>query len=59
MTQFKIIFNSLPRDLAEFIFFLIVGFTAGTLGFSLIEKDTHNFSLNTIKILQYILFSLF
>ena len=33
MTQIKIIVNSLPRDLAEFIFFLIVGFTAGTLGF--------------------------
>ena len=33
MTQFKIIVNSLPRDLAEFVFFLIVGFTAGTLGF--------------------------
>ena len=33
MTQIKIIVNSLPRDLAEFVFFLIVGFTAGTLGF--------------------------
>ncbi len=33
MTQLNIIVNSLPRDLAEFIFFLIVGFTAGTLGF--------------------------
>ena len=33
MTQFKIIVNSLPRDLAEFVFFLIVGLTAGTLGF--------------------------
>ena len=33
MTQFKLLFNYMPRDLAEFIFFLIVGFTAGTLGF--------------------------
>tara|TARA_B100002051_G_C16671151_1_gene604593 strand:+ start:409 stop:513 length:105 start_codon:yes stop_codon:yes gene_type:complete len=33
MTQLNLIVNSLPRDLAEFIFFLIVGFTAGTLGF--------------------------
>ena len=33
MTQIKLIVNSLPRDLAEFIFLLIVGFTAGTLGF--------------------------
>ena len=32
MTQFKIIFNSLPRDLAEFSFFLIVGITAGSIG---------------------------
>jgi len=32
MTQFKLIVNSMPRDLAEFVFFLIVGFTAGSLG---------------------------
>tara|TARA_S200000501_G_C20488905_1_gene597332 strand:+ start:395 stop:499 length:105 start_codon:yes stop_codon:yes gene_type:complete len=32
MTQIKLIFNSMPRDLAEFSFFLIVGFTAGTMG---------------------------
>ncbi len=32
MTQFKIIVNSLPRDLAEFSFFLIVGITAGSIG---------------------------
>ncbi len=32
MTQFKIILNSLPRDLAEFSFFLIVGITAGSIG---------------------------
>ena len=32
MTQIKIIVNSLPRDLAEFSFFLIIGFTAGSIG---------------------------
>ena len=33
MTQLKLIFNSVPRDLAEFSFFMIVGFTAGSMGF--------------------------
>ena len=32
MTQFKLIVNSLPRDLLEFTFFCAVGFTAGSLG---------------------------
>ena len=32
MTQFNLIVQSLPRDLAEFSFFLIVGFTAGSMG---------------------------
>ena len=32
MTQFKLIVNSLPRDLLEFSFFLAVGVTAGSLG---------------------------
>ena len=32
MTQFKIILNALPRDLAEFSFFLIIGITAGSIG---------------------------
>ena len=32
MTQLNILFNSLPRDLTEFVFFLIVGFTAGSMG---------------------------
>ncbi len=32
MTQLKLILNSMPRDLAEFSFFMIVGFTAGTIG---------------------------
>ena len=32
MTQLNLLVNSMPRDLTEFLFFLIVGFTAGTLG---------------------------
>ena len=32
MTQINLIVNSLPRDLSEFIFFLVVGFTAGSIG---------------------------
>ena len=32
MTQINLIVNSLPRDLLEFSFFLIVGFTAGSIG---------------------------
>jgi hypothetical protein len=32
MTQLNLLVNSMPRDLAEFVFFLIVGFTAGSLG---------------------------
>jgi len=32
MTHFNIFVNSLPRDLAEFAFFLVVGFTAGSMG---------------------------
>ena len=32
MTQINIIVNSLPRDLLEFAFFLVVGFTAGSIG---------------------------
>jgi len=32
MTQINLFVNSMPRDLAEFGFFLIVGFTAGSLG---------------------------
>ena len=32
MTQINLILNSMPRDLAEFTFFLIVGFTAGNIG---------------------------
>ena len=32
MTQLNLIVNFLPRELSEFIFFLIVGFTAGSIG---------------------------
>ena len=32
MTQINLIVNSLPRDLMEFAFFIVVGFTAGSLG---------------------------
>ena len=32
MTHFNIIVNFLPRDLLEFIFFLAVGYTAGSVG---------------------------
>ena len=32
MTHINFIVNSLPRDLTEFAFFLIVGFTAGSMG---------------------------
>ena len=33
MTQLKVVLNKLPRDLVEFSFFLVVGTTAGYLGF--------------------------
>jgi len=32
MTQINLIVNSLPRDLMEFIFFIAVGYTAGSVG---------------------------
>ena len=32
MTQLSIIVNSMPRDLIEFAFFLVVGYTAGSMG---------------------------
>ncbi len=32
MTQLNLIVNSLPRELLEFTFFLVVGFTAGSIG---------------------------
>ena len=32
MTHFNFIVNSLPRDLLEFMFFLVVGYTAGSVG---------------------------
>ena len=32
MTHISLLMNSLPRDLLEFVFFLAVGFTAGSAG---------------------------
>ena len=32
MTQLSLMLNSMPRDLEEFAFFLVVGFTAGSIG---------------------------
>ena len=32
MTQLNLFVNSMPRELTEFVFFLIVGFTAGSVG---------------------------
>ena len=32
MTQLNLIFNSLPRDLTEFSFFVLIGFVGGSLG---------------------------
>ncbi len=32
MTQLKLLVNSLPRDLSEFAFFVLVGYTAGSIG---------------------------
>jgi len=32
MTQISLFVNSMPRDLTEFVFFLVVGFTAGSMG---------------------------
>ena len=32
MTQLSLMLNHMPRDLAEFAFFLVVGFTAGSFG---------------------------
>ena len=32
MTHIELMVNSMPRDLLEFVFFLAVGFTAGSIG---------------------------
>ncbi len=32
MTHINLFVNSMPRELTEFAFFLVVGFTAGSLG---------------------------
>ena len=43
MTQLNLLVNSMPRDLIEFAFFLIVGFTAGSIGliWLLFKKNTY------------------
>ena len=32
MTQINLLVNSIPRELSEFAFFVVVGFTAGSIG---------------------------
>ena len=51
MTQLSLIVNSIPRDLSEFAFFLIVGFTAGSIG--LIWFYSSNLKLFGKKIIYY------
>ena len=48
MTQISLIVNSMPRDLTEFAFFLIVGFTAGSIG--IIWLDFSSIDLNINKV---------
>ena len=38
MTQISLFVNSMPRDLTEFAFFLVVGFTAGSIGLIWLKK---------------------
>ena len=50
MTQLSLIVNSMPRDLTEFAFFLIVGFTAGSMGLIWQQETSINYlSLNTFS----------
>ena len=50
MTQLKLIINSLPRDLAEFSFFLIIGFTAGSIGLIWFNKLSNTGNLKKVII---------
>ena len=56
MTQINLFINSFPRDLLEFSFFLVVGFTAGSIGLIWNIKNISNLSsekfsnLNTFTI---------
>ena len=43
MTQISLIVNSMPRDLTEFAFFLVVGFTAGSMGLIWLNQKTFKF----------------
>ena len=51
MTHLNLIVNSLPRDLLEFVFFLAVGFTAGSIGIIWIQQTKlitqHKFKLGS------------
>ena len=46
MTQLSLLVNSMPRDLTEFAFFLVVGFTAGSMGL---------IWLSHIKLIRYLI----
>ena len=52
MTQFSLMINSMPRDLAEFGFFLVIGFTAGSMGLiwkSEVSKDQMESNINSLN----------
>ena len=49
MTQLSLIVNSMPRDLSEFAFFIIVGFTAGSVGLIWL----HNSTKSNISLLNF------
>ncbi len=42
MTHISLFVNSMPRDLTEFAFFLIVGFTAGSMGLIWWRQEFNN-----------------
>ena len=44
MTQINLFINSFPRDLLEFSFFLVVGFTAGSIGLIWKYKNIYSIS---------------
>ena len=54
MTQINLIVNSLPRDLLEFVFFLAVGFTAGSVGIIWIFKFFTTNNQDTLILFRYI-----
>ena len=44
MTRVSLFVNSMPRDLTEFAFFLVVGFTAGSIGLIWLQKKIQTIS---------------